>query len=98
MENFVGTDTRPAYSKRKKETVRIMTQYDKEVERQRRFNAAQEWAKGIKYIYLADGIVETKFNNGDKLFESDGKKRFERKNMTDKELLNSYGRHQADSR
>ena len=55
-----------------------MTQYTHLVDRARELEAAQEWAKGVKYIYLADGIVETKFNNGDKLFESDGKERYEK--------------------
>ena len=35
-----------------------MTQYEEQVERQRRFNAAQEWAKGVKYIYASNEIVE----------------------------------------
>ena len=75
-----------------------MTQYDEEVERQRQLNAAQEWAKGVKYIYASNGIVETKFNNGDKLFESDGKKRLEKGNMTNEELINSYSRFTVDNR
>jgi hypothetical protein len=75
-----------------------MTQYEERVERQRDLLAAQEWAKGVKYIYLANGIVETKFNNGDKIFESDGKERFEKGNMTNEELINSYGRYTADNR
>ena len=75
-----------------------MTQYEEQVERQRQLNAAQEWAKGVKYIYASNGIVETKFNNGDKLFESNGKERFEKSNMTNEELINSYGRFTADNR
>ena len=75
-----------------------MTQYDEQVERQRKLLEAHEWAKGVKYIYASNGIIETKFNNGDKIFESNGKERFERKNMTDEELLNSYGRFTADNR
>jgi hypothetical protein len=73
-----------------------MTQYEEQVERQRQLNAAQEWAKGVKYIYASNGIVETKFNNGDKLFESDGKKRLEKGNMTNEELINSYSRFTVD--
>ena len=75
-----------------------MTQYEERVERQRDLLAAQEWAKGVKYIYLANGIVETKFNNGDKLFESDGKERLEKGNMTNEELINSYSRFTVDNR
>ena len=73
-----------------------MTQYTHLVDRARELEAAQEWAKGVKYIYLADGIVETKFNNGDKLFESDGKERFEKGNMTNEELINKAVRSLAD--
>ena len=42
-----------------------MTEYTDEVERQRQLQQAEKWGKGVKYIHANNGIIETKFNNGD---------------------------------
>ena len=42
-----------------------MTEYTEKVERQRLLQEVAEWSKGIKYIHVNNGVVETKFNSGD---------------------------------
>ena len=42
-----------------------MTEYSDMVEKARISMEAEEWAEGVKYIHLNNGLIETKFNNGD---------------------------------
>ena len=76
-----------------------MTQYDEAVERQRRINAAEIWAKQIKQIYGHDGIVETHYYNGDIHYEENtpkGKKWTVKGNMNKEDLLQIFGQFQSD--
>ena len=45
-----------------------MTEYTEKVERQRLLQEVAEWSKGIKYIHVNNGVVETKFNSGKSKF------------------------------
>jgi hypothetical protein len=76
-----------------------MTQYDDVVEKQRRINAAEAWAKQIKQIYGHDGIIETHYYNGDIHYEENilkGKEWTVKSNMNKNEILDNFSRHQAD--
>ena len=42
-----------------------MTEYKELVEETRVRLQVEEWAKGIKYIHANNGVIETKYNNGD---------------------------------
>ena len=42
-----------------------MTEYKELVEETYIKLQAEEWAKGVKYIHANNGIIETKYNNGD---------------------------------
>ena len=46
-----------------------MTQYSNQVEEVRLRQEAEEWANGIKYIHANNGIIETKYQNGDMHYE-----------------------------
>jgi len=50
-----------------------MTEYsdivEKERERFRIEKEAKRWAQGVKYIHLNNGVIETKYNNGDVHYE-----------------------------
>ena len=77
-----------------------MTQYDEAVEKQRRINAAEAWAKTIKQIYAHDGIIETHYYSGDINYEENtpkGKKWTVKGNMNKEELLMHYGQYQSDN-
>ena len=41
-----------------------MTQYSDEVEEVRLRREAETWGEGIKYILANNGVIETKYNNG----------------------------------
>ena len=41
-----------------------MTQYSDKVEEIRLKQEADTWGEGIKYIHVNNGIIETKYNNG----------------------------------
>ena len=47
-----------------------MTEYTERVERERNRQAAEKWGKGVRYIHANNGVIETKFNNGDIKFET----------------------------
>jgi hypothetical protein len=42
-----------------------MTEYTNLVEEARLRQEAEEWATGIKYIHVNNGVIETAYNNGD---------------------------------
>ena len=44
---------------------RVMTEYTDIVEKARTTMEAEKWAKGAAYLHLNNGVIETKFNNGD---------------------------------
>jgi hypothetical protein len=46
-----------------------MTQYSEKVEEIRLKQEAEEWANGIKYIHANNGIIETKYQNGNVHYE-----------------------------
>ena len=46
-----------------------MTQYSNIVEEVRLKNEAEKWGKGIKYIHANNGIIETKYQNGNIHYE-----------------------------
>ena len=46
-----------------------MTEFSEIVENQRILMEAEEWGAGIKYIHANNGIVETKYQNGDMHYE-----------------------------
>jgi len=69
-----------------------MTEYTDIVERQRLLQEVEKWSKGIVYIHANNGIIETKFNNGDIEYEdtSTGKKTWKRKRATKKTLIDKF--------
>ena len=46
-----------------------MTQYSDKVEEARLRQDAEVWGKSVKYIHASNGVVETKYMNGDIHFE-----------------------------
>ena len=46
-----------------------MTEFKELVEEARVRLQVEEWAKGIKYIHANNGVIETKYNNGDVHYE-----------------------------
>jgi hypothetical protein len=77
-----------------------MTEYKDLVETERaRLQQEEEinkWAKGIKYIHANNGVVETKFNNGDIEYSRDGRISWHREKPTKQKLLNRFQRAMAD--
>ena len=69
-----------------------MTEYTDIVERQRLLQEVAEWSKGIKYIHVNNGVVETKFNSGDIEYRdtTTGKITWERKGIDKKILIDKF--------
>ena len=69
-----------------------MTEYTEKVERQRLLQEVAEWSKGIKYIHVNNGVVETKFNSGDIEYidATTVKKTWKRKRATKRTLINKF--------
>ena len=69
-----------------------MTEYTDIVERQRLLQEVAEWSKGIKYIHVNNGVVETKFNSGDIEYidATTGKKTWKQKRATKRTLINKF--------
>ena len=69
-----------------------MTEYTDMVERQRLLQEVAEWSKGIKYIHVNNGVVETKFNSVDIEYidATTGKKTWKRKRATKRTLINKF--------
>ena len=78
-----------------------MTQYTDKVERVRSKQAAEEWGKGFKYIHANNGVIETKYNNGDIKYETrqkNGKYKthWHREKLDKETLIQEWGRNLAD--
>tara|TARA_B100000470_G_scaffold42501_1_gene31026 strand:+ start:240 stop:479 length:240 start_codon:yes stop_codon:yes gene_type:complete len=73
-----------------------MTEYTEEVEKQRILQQAEKWGKGVKYIHANNGIIETKFNNGDIQYDRDGRISWHREKPTKKTLIATFHRALAD--
>ena len=70
-----------------------MTEYKELVEETYIKLQAEEWAKGVKYIHANNGIIETKYNNGDVHYEEvkeDGRSWTVYKNLPKESLLNRF--------
>ena len=77
---------------------RTMTQYSDIVEETRTALKANKWAKGIRYIHANNGIIETKFNNGDvhyKETKDKGKSWTIFKNLPKQSLIDRFLRRKA---
>ena len=73
-----------------------MTEYTEEVEKQRILQQAEKWGKGVKYIHANNGIIETKFNNGDIQYDRDGRISWHRERPTRETLIDKFQRAVAD--
>ena len=71
-----------------------MTEFADMVERQRLLQKVEEWSKGIKYIHANNGVVETKFNNGDIEYKdtATGKITWQRQQATKDTLVDKFFR------
>ena len=70
-----------------------MTEYKELVEETRVRLQVEEWSKGIKYIHANNGIIETKYNNGDVHYQVNkegGKSWTVYKNLPKETLLNRF--------
>ena len=66
-----------------------MTEFEDQVEKQRQLMKVEEWGKGVKYIHANNGIIETKFNNGDIQYDRDGRISWHREKSTRETLITS---------
>jgi len=76
-----------------------MTEYTERVERERNKQAAEKWGKGVRYIHANNGIIETKFNNGDIQYVENkpgGKTTWHREQLTKTSLIEKWWRALAD--
>ena len=73
-----------------------MTEYTEQVEKQRQLQDAEKWGKGVRYIHVNNGIIETKFNNGDIQFDRDGKISWHRENSTRDTLITRFRKAMVD--
>jgi hypothetical protein len=76
-----------------------MTQYTERVERARNKQAAEKWGKGVRYIHGNEGIIETKFNNGDIQYVENkpgGKTTWHREKLSKESLITNWQRALAD--
>jgi len=75
-----------------------MTEYTEKVEKQRQLQQAEKWGKGVKYIHANNGIIETKFNNGDIQYDRNGRISWHREKPTRETLINKFHRAVSDMR
>ena len=77
-----------------------MTEYydlvEKERTRLQQEEDVKKWAKGIKYIHANNGVVETKFNNGDIEYSRDGRISWHRERPTKQTLFDKFERAMTD--
>jgi len=73
-----------------------MTEFSDKVETRRILMEAEEWGAGIKYIHANNGIIETKFNNGDIQYDRDGRISWHREKSTRETLIGKFHRALAD--
>ena len=67
-----------------------MTEYKDRVEEVRVKLQVEEWAKGIRYIHANNGVIATKYNNGDVHYKENkkgGKSWTVSKNLPEESLL-----------
>ena len=78
----------------------MMTEFTDKVEKQRLLHDVEEWSKGIKYVHAHDGVVETKFNNGDIEYKdtATGKITWQRQRVTKDKLINRFFKAMTDLR
>ncbi len=79
----------------------IMTEFTDRVEEQKLLLAAEEWGKKVNYIHAQNGIIETKFNNGDIRYEENkpnGKTTWHREKTSKESLIDKFYRVMADRR
>tara|TARA_Y100000588_G_scaffold257904_1_gene272417 strand:- start:150 stop:404 length:255 start_codon:yes stop_codon:yes gene_type:complete len=70
-----------------------MTEFKELVEETRLRLQVEEWSKGIKYIHANNGVIETKYNNGDVHYEEvkeGGKSWTVHKNLPRETLLQRF--------
>lgn len=70
-----------------------MTEFKDLIEETRLKLQAEEWSKGIKYIHANNGIIETKYNNGDMHYEETkegGRSWTVYKNLPKQSLINRF--------
>jgi hypothetical protein len=70
-----------------------MTEYKELIEEAHVRLQAEEWSKGVKYIHVNNGVIETKYNNGDVHYEEvkeDGRSWTVYKNLPKESLLNRF--------
>ena len=73
-----------------------MTEYTEQVEKQRLLQDVEKWGKGVKYIHVNNGIIETAFNNGDIQYDRDGRISWHRENSTRETLINKFHKAMVD--
>ena len=78
-----------------------MTEYTERVERERNRQAAEKWGKGVRYVHANNGVIETKFNNGDIKFETRQKSgkyktHWHREKLTKDSLITNWVRSVVD--
>ncbi len=74
----------------------VMTEYTDEVEKQRVLMEAEKWAKGIKYIHTNNGVIETKFMNGDIKYDRDGRISWHKEKPTKQKLVTKFLKWASD--
>mgnify|MGYP003152758096 FL=1 len=75
-----------------------MTEYSDKVEEQRVLMEAEKWAKGIRYIHANNGVIETKFMNGDIKYNRDGRISWYRAKPTREKLITKFLKWVSDGR
>ena len=78
-----------------------MTQHTEKIEKYKEKLEAEEWGKGVSYVHAQNGIIETKFNNGDIRYEENkpgGKTTWHREKTSKESLIDKFYRWQADYR
>ena len=60
------------------------------------FGRGPNKGKGIKYIHANNGVIETKFNNGDIEYNRDSRISWHRENPTKQTLFNKFERAMID--
>jgi len=76
----------------------VMTEYTDKVEEQRVLMEAEKWAKGIRYIHANNGVIETKFMNGDIKYNRDGRISWYRAKPTREKLITKFLKWVSDGR
>jgi hypothetical protein len=80
-----------------------MTEYTDKVEAVKLRQELDIYAKSVSYIHASNGIVETKYNNGDIRYEftrgpKEGRTEWHRENCSEESLLDKMRRAMTDRR